>query len=404
MPLTDSKIRTLKPLEIEKRYLDMDGLYLVVMPTGSRLWRYRYTIHGKRRMVSLGSYPEISLADARRKRDDAKKALVDGNDPIEIKASEALKAKLSSENGFEAIAREWWDLQKGKWKPAHAEKVLKSLEDDVFPAIGKKRIDLIEPLEVLALVRSIEKRGALDTASRILQRCSAVFSYAILLGKVKHNPAAELTGALQQRTESNYRHLAASDLPEFMGAIDSYNGQYTTRLAMRLMMLTFVRTYELRHAEWEHIDVSAAEWRIPPRYMKMKRLHIVPLSRQAIEVIEKIRPYTGNGKFLFPNERNPLRPASDGMLLKVLIGIGFKDRTTVHGLRSTASTILNESGFHPDAIERQLAHVEKNKVRAAYNHADYLPERRQMMQWWADYLDAKEKGSNVLPFPVAGRR
>ena len=268
MTLSDSKIKAIKPLETEKRYLDIDGLYLVVSPTGSKNWRYRYTVHGNRRMVSLGSYPEVGLADARRKRDDAKKALAEGKDPIEVKASETLKARLSAENSFEAIAVEWWDLQKNKWKPKHAEGILSSLKAEIFPDLGKKRIDAIEPLEILAIIRGIEKRGALDTASRILQRVSAIFGYAIILGKVKYNPAADLKGALKQRAGSNYRHLSANDLPEFLDAIDSYNGRYITRLAMRLIMLTFVRTYELRHAEWEHIDVEAAEWRIPPRDRK----------------------------------------------------------------------------------------------------------------------------------------
>lgn len=394
MSLTDLRIKSLKPTDKEQRILDEKGLYLCVLPTGAKSWQHRYTFGGKSRRASLGSYPEVGLAEARRRRDANREQLAAGEDPLQVRAAAKRQELIAAENSFESVALEWWRLQYKKWKPEYAERIRQSLEDEVFPSLGQRQVSGIEPLEVLAVIRAIEKRGALTVASRVYQRCVAIFGYAVVLGKIRYNPAADLHVGLEQHASKNHRHLAAADLPDFLCAIDRYNGRYISRLAMKLMMLTFVRTYELRHAEWENIDLVAAEWRIPPRYMKMKRQHIVPLSKQAVAVIKQIHTLTGNRPFLFPNEARPLDAMSDNVLLKILEGIGYQKKTTVHGLRATASTILNENGFSADVIERQLAHVERSRVRAAYNHAEYLPERRVMMQWWADYLDeCKARGA-----------
>ena len=401
MSLTDKSIKALKPTDKEQRILDEKGLYICVLPTGAKSWQHRYTVDGKARRASLGTYPEVSLAEARRRRDENRVKLAAGQDPLDIRAAEKRQALIAAENSFEAIAKEWWRLQYKKWKPDYAQKIMDSLTAEVFPVLGTRQLSTIEPLDVLAMIRHIEKRGSLDMASRTLQRCNAIFAYAVVLGKIRYNPAADLRGGLEQRKVTHYRHLTADQLPAFLAAIDTYSGRYVTRLAMKLLTLTFVRSYELRHAQWDQFDIERAEWRIPPRYMKMKRLHIVPLSRQALEVIEQIRALTGNRSYLFPNNHRPLEPISDNVFLKVIEQIGYKELMMVHGIRATASTILNENGFNADVIERQLAHVERNKVRAAYNHADYLPERRKMMQWWADYLDVQLRGKGeVVSLPV----
>ncbi len=264
---------------------------------------------------------------------------------------------------------------------------MRRLEGDIFPTLGQRPINAITAPELLEAIRSIEKRGAIDIAHRATQTCGQIFRYGIAIGRAERNPAADLKGALKTRTKRNYSHLKASELPEFLSKLEAYEGFIETKLALRLLLLTFVRTTELRAAEWAEINFEKAEWRIPAERMKMREQHIVPLSRQAIAILRELHKYTGNTQYLFPGQNNPNKFMSENTMLGALYRMGYHSRATGHGFRSTASTVLNEQGFRPDVIERQLAHAERNKVRASYNHAQYLPERREMMQWWADYLD-----------------
>ena len=278
-------------------------------------------------------------------------------------------------------------------------KIIKSLEADIFPKLGNRPIADITALEMLSALRAVEARGLVDTVHRLKQTSGQIFMYAIATGSAERNPVTDLRGALKPLKQKHYAHLAASDLPEYLSKLESYDGNIQTQLALKLLLLTFVRTTELRGAEWTEIDMAKSEWRIPAERMKMKDQHIVPLSSQALAVLEELRPITGHWRYIFPNQHKPSGYMSENTMLYALYRMGYHSRTTGHGFRSTASTILNENGFPPDVIERQLAHCERNKVRAAYNHAQYLPERRKMMQWWADYIEnvAIGSGSNVVP-------
>ena len=346
----------------------------------------------------------MGLADARLKRDAAKQTLHNGDDPSTVRQREKLKARLNIENSFEALAREWYTLQAGIWKPRHAKYVLRTLERDIFPVIGHRPITDIEPPDILAMVRQVERREALDTASRVLQRTKAIFRYAVQTGRAIHNPAVELTGVLKTRKVTHQPALSRSDLPAFLVALDNYDGQPMTRLALNLLALTFVRPGELRAAQWDEFDLERQEWRIPGERMKKGEQHLVPLSRQALALLNELRPLTGRYELLFPNQNKVTKPISENTMTYALYRMGYKSRATAHGFRATASTILNEQGFDPDIIERQLAHVERNKVRAAYHRAEYLEDRRKMMQWWADFIDRqriKAEGGNVIAMPTA---
>ncbi len=402
MPLTDTSCKNAKPSEKPRKISDSAGLYLEVMPNARKYWRLKYRYLGKEKRLALGVYPEVSLKDARDKRDAARKTLSNGIDPSHVKKEEKHQILLRNEQSFEFIAREWYERRKEGWTTRHATYVLRRLENDTFPAIGQRPIAEITAQELLRVVRVVESRGALEIAHRILQTCGQIFLYAIVTGRADNNPATSLRGALKTVKASNYSSLKASELPEFMNKLEKYdgdfegdgNGNLLTKLALKLIMLTFVRTGELRGAKWSEISFEVAEWRIPAERMKMDQQHIVPLSQQAIEILKELQKISGQSHFIFPNQSNPSKCMSENTMLFAVHRMGFKGKTTVHGFRSTASTILNETGFKADVIERQLAHCERNKVRAAYNHAEYLPERRKMMQHWADYLDAIVDGNN----------
>ncbi len=386
--LTDKALRSKvrdKPFKLS----DGGGLFLFVQPDNRRYWRLAYRFNGKQKLLALGVYPEVSLTDARQKKNAARILLAEGKDPGEHRKDEKRARKLNAENAFEIIAHEWWEQQREKWSVEHSNRVLQSMKDDVFPEIGSRPIISIQPPDVLHVVRKVEKRGALDVASRILQRTSSVFRYAIQTGRATINPAVELSGALKARKPQHQASLPRTELSEFLKRLQTYDGYPQTILAMRLLLLTFVRPGELRGARWSEFNIKAKEWRIPAMRMKMKTEHIVPLSKQAIAVLKELQPITGKYELLFPSERQRTKPISENTLTFALYRMGYKDRATPHGFRATASSILNEEGFNRDAIERQLAHMERNKVRAAYtHHAEYLKERVQMMQWWADYLDS----------------
>ncbi|MBV6500989.1 MAG: Prophage integrase IntS [Prosthecobacter sp.] len=387
MSLSDAKVRNAKAKSKPYKLTDGEGLFLLVTASGSKYWRFKYYFGGKEKLLALGVYPEVSLIDARERRLQARKALAAGNDPGEVKRENKRLTVLNSEHAFEPIAREWFAQRKHEWAEGTAKIILKRLETHVFPKLGKRAIKEITAPDVLAMLRVVEGGGALDTAKRLMQMCGQIFMYAIATGRAERNPVPDLRGALKTPVTKHHAYLRAAELPEFLGKLEDYDGAVVTKLALRLLLLTFVRTTELRAAQWVEFDLDKAEWRIPAVRMKMKEEHIVPLSSQAVAVFRELQNHTGNRQHVFPNQQNPLSFMSENTMLYALYRMGYHSRTTGHGFRSTASTILNENGFMPDVIERQLAHCERNQVRAAYNHAQYLPERRKMMQWWADYLD-----------------
>lgn len=316
-----------------------------------------------------------------------KKQLLGNIDPSEQKRLKKLTPQINSDNRFEGVAREWHDKKVEEWTVAHAKGVMKRMEADLFPHIGHRPIADIEAPELLAVLRMIEKRGALEVAQKSKQTCGQIFRYAIATGRAKSDPSADLKGALKTRKAKNHAYIKESDLPEYLKRLEAYDGDKLTKLGLKLLLLTFVRSAELRGATWQEISWDKAEWRIPAERMKMKEEHIVPLCKQALSILREVQAISGNREHLFPNSVIPNKMMSENTLLYALYRMGYHSRATTHGFRSTASTILNEHGFRPDVIERQLAHGERNKIRAAYNHAEYLPERREMMQWWGDYIE-----------------
>lgn len=399
--LTDTSIKNAKPKEKPYKLADGGGLYLLVTPNGSRLWRLKYRVGGIEKLLSFGSYPQVSLKEARDKAFEAKQGLSSGIDPSQAK--KAQKASASGADSFEAVAREWFGKFSTGWAPGHAERVIRLLERDVFPWLGEKIVKEITAPELLSVLRRIEARGAVDTAHRARQTAGAVFRYAVATGRAERDPSGDLRGAIPPARGGHMAAITDSQrLGGLLRAIDAYEGGLIVRCALRLAPLVFVRPGELRRMEWAEISVERGEWVIPGEKMKMKREHIVPLSRQAVEILEEIRPFTGAGRYVFPSPTSQNRPLSDMALLTALRRMGIaKEEMTIHGFRATASSLLNAQGWPSDVIERQLAHVEKNQVRAAYNRHDYLPERRKMMQSWADFLVVLKSGAEILPFRKA---
>jgi Integrase len=404
MPLTDIAVRNAKPDNSKTiRLKDERGLYLEISPAGGKWWRLRYWFKGKENRLSLGVYPDITLKEARERRDEARKLLANGIDP-----SIARKAQLSSVNAdqetFQIIAEEWFEKFQHTWTANTAKTIIERLRKDIFPFIGGRPIREITAPELLAVLRRIESRGAVETSRRDLQKCGQIFRYAVATGRAERDVAADLRGAIAPPKK---RHFASIHEPKEVGellrAIEGYKGGFVTRCALRLAPLTFVRPGELRHAEWSEIDLENGEWRIPAARMKMKEKHIVPLSTQAQAVLRELFPLTGTGRYVFPGERSYARPMSENTVLAALRRLGYdKGEMTGHGFRSMASTILHEQGWPSEVIERQLAHGDRNKIRASYNFAQHLPERRRMMQAWADYLDALREGGKVVPIFQAG--
>jgi len=394
MKLTATFLRSVKPTGKVQKIWDGQGLYLYVSSAGGKFWRMDYFLKGKQKTLSLGHYPEISLADARDKRQKAKAMLAKGVDPCAQKQAVKASVRAETENTFEAVAREWFDKYKNIWVYHHGSKIIARLENDIFPLIGGKAISSVTAPELLAALRRIEGRGAVESAHRCLQDIGRIFRYAIATGRAERDTAADLRGALSPAKPTN---LASIKEPKVVGAllrdIDAYSGNLIVRAALRMAPYVFVRPGELRRAEWSEFNFETREWRIPSSRMKMREPHIVPLTRQVLAILEDLSQYTGHGRYLFPSMRAASRPISDVCLLAALRRMGYDRETmTVHGFRSMASTLLNEQGYNRDWIERQLAHAERNSIRAAYNYAEYLPERRRMMQEWADYLDRLREG------------
>jgi integrase len=391
MSLSDAKVRNARPRARPYKIADGEGLFLLIMPTGSKYWRLKYSIAGKEKLLALGVYPGVNLRVARERRAEARELLATGSDPGEAKKEAKRLVILNSANAFEVVAREWFEKRKHEWAASSADTMLDRLEKHILPKLGPRPIADIKAPEVLAMLRVVENKGALETARRLMQMTGQIFMYAIATGRAERNPVPDLRGALKTPVTKHHSFLKATDLPQYLRQLDTYDGSLQTKLALRLLLLTFVRTKELRGAEWTEIDWDKAEWRIPAERMKMKDLHIVPLSRQAIAVLRDLEKLSANRQYVFPNQHNPATFMSENTMLYALYRMGYHSRTTGHGFRSTASTILNEHGYRADVIERQLAHCERDTVRAAYNHAQYLSERRTMMQWWADYLDKAAK-------------
>lgn len=397
MAMTDAAVRGAKPREKAYRIRDTRGLYLEVTPAGRKHWRFRYKTDGKESMLSLGSYPDVTLLDARQKALELRKGLKAGVNPSAARKAEAEAARGG--DSFEAVAREWVAKFSRGWSEGHTETIVSRLQMNVYPYIGTARIKDVTAPELLAVVRRIEARGALEVARRVLQICGQVFRYAVATGRAERDPSGDLRGALPPTPQ---KHHAALTEPKAVGAllraIDGFTGSIVVKCAMQLAPLTFVRPGELRRAEWTEFDFDAAEWRIPAAKMKMKTEHVVPLSRQALEVLRTIQRITGGERYVFPSIRTLVRPMSENTVNAALRRLGYQsDEMTGHGFRTMASTLLNEQGWSSDAIERQLAHVERNRVRAAYNAARYMKERRKMMQAWADYLDALRSGARIIP-------
>lgn len=400
--LTDIKVKTAKTGDKPYKLTDSAGLHVLVCTNGSKLWQLRYRFQGRAKTASLGPYPLISLADARARRDDMKRQIKDGLDPVAEKRL-AEDRRLSEEtHSFEGVAREWHKQWAKGRTDRHASYTLRRLEANVFPVIGATPIASVTPMQIVRLVKGISERGALDISKRVFQICGQVFRYAIAHGICGRNPSAEIrpSDILPSRRQANYARLEPSELPQLLIDIEGYCGTPITRLAMKMMALTFVRTSELINARWDEFDIDAQEWRIPAERMKMRAPHVVPLSRQTIEVLQVLRSISGGGQYLFPGDRRRSAPISNNTILKALERMGYKGRMTGHGFRGMASTILHEQGFDHMHIETQLAHQERNRVSAAYNHALYLKPRHKMMQEWADHLD-RCLGRNVVSLKQA---
>ena len=364
-------------------------MYLLVSPSGSKYWRLKYRYGGKEKKLALGVYPEVSLKEARELRDEARSKLRYGTDPLAARQEKKREIAINTANSFEAVAREWLDKQKALWTPKHWQNTLARLERNLFPALGKRPIRCISPVELLSVLRKMEDRDAIDLAHRGQQTAGQVFRYAVVTGRADRDISSDLRGALTTRKKVSYAYLREDELPEFLARLEAYDGDDQTKIATRLLMLTFVRTVELRGAKWCEINFEKAEWRIPAERMKMREPHIVPLSRQAQTLFLSMQRSTGNYEFVFPNRNRPSSHMSENTILYALYRMGYHSRTTAHGFRATASTILHERGFSSDIIEAQLAHAKRNKVRASYDHSQYLSQRRELMQWWADYVSSR---------------
>ncbi|WP_416762090.1 tyrosine-type recombinase/integrase [Morganella morganii] len=411
MALTDTKVRAAKPDEKAYTLTDSDGLFLYVHPNGSKYWRFRFRFGGKQHLMAFGVYPEISLAEARERRDAARKQVALGIDPRELKKE--LKEEQQKEfNTFEKVARDWHATNK-KWSEGHSHRVLKSLVDNIFAAIGKRNIAELKTRDLLEPIKVVEMSGCLEVAARLQQRVTAIMRYAVQSGLIDYNPAQDMAGAISVGKRIHRPALELNRLPEFLQRIENYSGRLLTKLAVKLTLLVFIRSSELRFARWEEIDFTNAMWTIPSerqpiegvkfsyRGSKMRTPHLVPLSEQAINILKQIQQLSGDHELIFIGDHNPRKPMSENTVNNALRAMGYDTKTEVcgHGFRTMACSSLIESGiWSKDAVERQMSHMERNSVRAAYIHkAEFIDERKLMLQWWADFLDAN-RDNGITPF------
>ena len=388
MKLNARQVDAAKPREKAYKLADGAGLYLEVVPSGSRYWRMKYRFNGKEKRMAFGVYPAVSLAQARALRDEAKKKLAEGIDPSFAKKEEKLVRDVQLNNTFQAVALEWHGTKMSRWSEGYASDIIEAFNKDIFPYIGQQPVNEIKPLVLLNVLRRMESRGATEKAKKVRQRCSEVFRYAIVTGRAEYNPAADLTSAMSGHESKHYPFLTVEELPDFFKALSGYTGSPLVVLAARLLILTGVRTGELRGAFWSEFDLEKAVWEIPAERMKMKRPHLVPLSTQALEIVQQLKVMSGQYPLVFPGRNDPRKTMSEASINQVFKRIGYTGKVTGHGFRHTMSTILHEEGFNTAWIETQLAHVDKNAIRGTYNHALYLEGRREMMQWYADYIEA----------------
>jgi len=397
-PLSDLQVRNAKPKEKQVTLFDGGGLYLLITPTGGKLWRLKYSLFGKEKLLALGTYPEISPADARQRREDARKQVANGIDPGEVKKAQKASFGEGDENSFEVVAREWHGKFLLNKSESYRDKMLSNFERDVFPWIGKVAVNILKAPELLSVLRRIEGRGALETAHRTRSACSQVLRYAVATGRAERDCASDLIGALPSYKKGHCAALTdPKEVAPLLRAIDDYQGTFPVKCALKLAPLLFVRPGELRKAEWSEVDFETTEWRIHGDKMKMNNDHIVPLASQSVEILKELYPLTGHSKFLFPSPRSPLRPMSDNAILSALRRMGFeKDEMSGHGFRAMARTILDEVlQVRPDFIEHQLAHAVKDPNGRAYNRTAHLAERKKMMQAWADYLDDLKSRNSI---------
>lgn len=393
MKLNARQVDAAKPKEKAYKLADGAGLYLEVVPSGSRYWRMKYRFNGKEKRMAFGVYPAVSLAQARALRDEAKKKLAEGIDPSFAKKEEKLVRDVRLHNTFQAVALEWHGTKVSRWSEGYASDIIEAFNKDIFPYIGQQPVNEIKPLVLLNVLRRMESRGATEKAKKVRQRCSEVFRYAIVTGRAEYNPAADLTSAMSGHESKHYPFLTVKELPDFFKALSGYTGSPLIVLAARLLILTGVRTGELRGAFWSEFDLEKAVWEIPAERMKMKRPHLVLLSTQALEIVQQLKVMSGQYPLVFPGRNDPRKTMSEASINQVFKRIGYTGKVTGHGFRHTMSTILHEEGFNTAWIETKLAHVDKNAIRGTYNHALYLEGRKEMMQWYGDYVDSCESNN-----------
>lgn len=390
--LTTSKINSLKPKEKAYKVADAHGLHIYVRPTGTKTWRQKYRFNGREKLLTHGKFPFTSLAEARKMRDEARALLEKGEDPAKVKR----QAKARQANTFGNLAKEWFDKEAINWKPIHSDKVWRQMERDLFPILKNQSVDQISPTDLLEVLRKVEARGALDVASRLRQRCEAIFRHAILTERATTNPATQLVGVLKTKKVEHLNSLKANELPEFFVKLESFDSHPIVKVATKLVAHTFVRSKELRLTRWSEIDFDNRLWTIPAERMKTQAAdHLIPMSDEVIELFKVLEQYNGNREWVFASPQRPKQPMSTNAMIQLLYRMGYKGKATVHGFRTTASTFLNEAGYNADAIERQLSHGERDKVRAAYNRSEYLAERTRMLSDWSRYIGAMSQ--KVIP-------
>lgn len=399
------QIKNAKPADRPYKVADGQGLTLLVQPDGGKFWRFRYRHAGKEQMLSFGQWPDVSLAEARQLREEARARLRAGINPGALRKKTKANAQFAAANTFRAVAAEWLEKHRAEWRVSHMTRVESQLANDILPSIGDRPVSDITPAEVLAIAKTIEKRDALDQARRALQRMTAVFALAVRTLRCESNPARELTGVIKNRKVQHHAALTLDQLPDFLTRLEALNANPETKAAIELALLTAARSGEVRGMCWAEVELEAKLWRVPAARMKMDTDHLVPLSSHALAILERMRSLTGNGVLVFPSPSRPRTPMTANALLMALRRMGYQaGEITIHGFRATFSTTMNELGYNPDVIERALAHVPGDKIRAAYHRAQYLDERRVLLQSWADLVDSKRAGANVTPLRRKARR
>ena len=400
MALKDTQVKNAKPKAKSYKLTDGEGLQIEIKPNGAKLWRLRYRLHGKESVYSIGKYPAVSLLKAREKREDAKELIRQGINPSHRRKQEKIKRTHESKNTFKAVANEWLERNVEKWSEKTYLQRSRILANDVFPQIGGLPIRDIDASQVLEIIQTIERRAP-AMAVIAQQAISAIFRLAIVTLRAEIDPVFFIRGVLKPRKTTHHKILSKDELPDFLRALDNYSGSFANQIALKLAILTLARTNEVLKSKWSEFDLDEATWMKNAENVKQREEHRVPLPSQAVDLLRGLHFITGNREHLFPNKADPRRPVSKGVLWKAIVSMGYQNRFSPHGLRGTGSTLLNSMGFRPDIIERQLDHQERDRVRAAYNHADYLDERREMMQVWADYLDNLVNSDNVVPLKQA---